>query len=1070
MLIIAAMLVSLMPGTDLDLARVGPAPTSSDSAPRSSPQAVIADSYGIGSDSLVSNVIENGDMESWYTDETPKVWGAGGGAYTRLNASYSDDYHSGSYSCYLAAQCTPQFWTSAYVQQAHYDNPLPFLSQGIQVSNWWNAMDAPDPLPVLGFYLHVRVYTDSASYNMYYGLLLGDVTGYDNNTYNAYFMLNCSMGVWSMLSRNVTADFESVFRPVQGNDRVDRTNWDVESYYAAESPTEVLLDSCSLTNGTGYEFIENGDFESDTDYWSHTGNMDPSSIAPSSDRQTGSYSANMTASSGQTSYTYVQVSRYIGWPNGYFPLIPGTGKVEFWYNYNDTWDGGSNQYAYACFQFQNLTQAYSVYIFLGQYQDGPISSNYSSTTYIRAPGYGVRSIWHHVSVDLGALFADMGASTGALYQISFYCGAGYGVGSKTVLLLDDVRYYDYPTGDPGFEQGWIDDINYPNYVLPAYYSTAYPVVNRTDDAFAGNHAAKVAVASGSAYATIDRGTYVPFSQDLFFSLQWKMDSRGTYPSAYYSLAYLVFDHGSRYIRYALAYGNTGFGNSSTNVQYLVSDFNQTGSWYHLLRNVTEDYSNAFGDANWNLTEVYFESYCDSADPHVILFDNVGFVDGTPPDIDSTQLVTTTPVYYEPVIVQTHAVDALPGVGQVLVYYSTGGAPSSVVATHIGGGVYRASIPAQSWDADVEWYVYAEDACGTWRTDDNNGAMYQYTVGDDIEPDVEVLAPTPSSTVTGDVDVSVGASDIGSGIERVELSVDSVVMNVDYTPPYALVWNSRAVGNGSQTLVCTAFDNAGNSHSDSVTVDVQNDVAGPVLSGVELNPSAPEYDDNVFVIVAGTDGTAVKNVTLSYRFGTGEWQRMLMGKSASLYAAYIPMAAWNTQVSYYVEAFDIFDQVTAIGSESEPLSYSVGDSVAPTIGVAGPPPTGNLSGVIDFSVTAVDVGSGVGSVTMYVDGVLDSTLPEGAFIAHWDTTTVTDGEHVVLFVVEDNAGNTAAVSFTYQVRNPVGFEAIANTFSQIMSSYGFFIGIGVMALVFGLGKTIMSRRTGAAAAAPKTAGK
>ena len=58
---------------------------------------------------------------------------------------------------------------------------------------------------------------------------------------------------------------------------------------------------------------------------------------------------------------------------------------------------------------------------------------------------------------------------------------------------------------------------------------------------------------------------------------------------------------------------------------------------------------------------------------------------------------------------------------------------------------------------------------------------------------------------------------------------------------------------------------------------------------------------------------------------------------------------------------------------------------------------------------------------------------------------------------DNAGNIAAFTIEYEVRNPVGFEPIIESMNDFMSSYGFFVGAGSMVVVLGVGKLLLNRR-------------
>ena len=102
--------------------------------------------------------------------------------------------------------------------------------------------------------------------------------------------------------------------------------------------------------------------------------------------------------------------------------------------------------------------------------------------------------------------------------------------------------------------------------------------------------------------------------------------------------------------------------------------------------------------------------------------------------------------------------------------------------------------------------------------------------DSAPPTVSFTSPGSGATVSGSVSLSVSAAD-NVGVSGVQFSVDGTSLGAEVVnPPFALAWNTTAVGNGSHQVTATARDAAGNRGSASVTVNVNNQAPGN--SGVD----------------------------------------------------------------------------------------------------------------------------------------------------------------------------------------------------------------------------------------------
>ena len=94
--------------------------------------------------------------------------------------------------------------------------------------------------------------------------------------------------------------------------------------------------------------------------------------------------------------------------------------------------------------------------------------------------------------------------------------------------------------------------------------------------------------------------------------------------------------------------------------------------------------------------------------------------------------------------------------------------------------------------------------------------------DTTPPLVSITSPADGATVAGSVAVGASASDVGSGVARVEFRIDGSPLVADAISPYSATWNSATAAPGAHTIEAIAFDNAGL----STTARIQVSIAPP----------------------------------------------------------------------------------------------------------------------------------------------------------------------------------------------------------------------------------------------------
>lgn len=116
-------------------------------------------------------------------------------------------------------------------------------------------------------------------------------------------------------------------------------------------------------------------------------------------------------------------------------------------------------------------------------------------------------------------------------------------------------------------------------------------------------------------------------------------------------------------------------------------------------------------------------------------------------------------------------------------------------------------------------------------------------GDTTPPTVTVTSPANGNTVSGTTTVTASASD-NVGVTSVEFRVDGSLKATDTSAPYSFNWDTTTASDGSHTITANAFDAAGNSGSDSISVTVDNGGSPPTGCGEtpRVTGSYPFWND------------------------------------------------------------------------------------------------------------------------------------------------------------------------------------------------------------------------------------
>jgi hypothetical protein len=199
---------------------------------------------------------------------------------------------------------------------------------------------------------------------------------------------------------------------------------------------------------------------------------------------------------------------------------------------------------------------------------------------------------------------------------------------------------------------------------------------------------------------------------------------------------------------------------------------------------------------------------------------------------------------------------------------------------------------------------------------------------------------------------------------------------------------------------------------------------PLISGIQRTPLVPQAGQSVSISATIIEDN-LDTAFVRYRLDGGAWQQVIMTEgSASHFSASITGQPWNTEVEYYVFANDTFAQETTALNSGDYFSYSVVDTLAPTIQVLPLTNGSTVSGIVNISAQVDGTGSPVQRVEFYVNGSLVATRTAAPYGYSWDTTAETDGAHVVVVKAYDQAGNSAELRYFVTTANvPPGIDPL-----------------------------------------------
>jgi hypothetical protein len=337
-------------------------------------------------------------------------------------------------------------------------------------------------------------------------------------------------------------------------------------------------------------------------------------------------------------------------------------------------------------------------------------------------------------------------------------------------------------------------------------------------------------------------------------------------------------------------------------------------------------------------------------------------------------------YGGPVSVSLSATDTGPA-GLAKIRYTTDGSEPTAASPLYSGPFTVSSTTTVKYRA--------------WDNADNVESTKSRTI------QIDTAAPTSSIACNlavcstgwygGAVSVSLSAADGGSGVAAIRYTTDGsdpTAASPLYTAPFTV--------SSTTTVKFRAWDNAGNveaTNSQLIRIDTTAPTSSITCDGTKC--STGWYKASVPVALSATDsgsGVAVIRYTTDGSVPT------------ATSTAYSGPFTLSTTATVRYRAWDNAGNVEAAKSQLVRI-----DTTPPTVAITSPANGARVSGNVKVTATAADAGSGVAQVNFYADGVLIGTAKGSSYSISWNTSKVTKGQHTLVAVAQDVAGNSQTSS-------------------------------------------------------------
>ncbi|WP_019008127.1 Ig-like domain-containing protein [Deinococcus aquatilis] len=331
----------------------------------------------------------------------------------------------------------------------------------------------------------------------------------------------------------------------------------------------------------------------------------------------------------------------------------------------------------------------------------------------------------------------------------------------------------------------------------------------------------------------------------------------------------------------------------------------------------------------------------------------------------------------------------------------------------------AGVQVDLADGTRQLTAVASDAAG------NKSSVAISVTADGTVPTTSITSPATGSTVTQNpVTIQVTGADTGSGIERIEVRANNILVGTVQGNTGSVTWVPT---NGTYTLISTAIDKAGNSTvstANIVTVSLTaSDTSAPIAGTAPTVPAGPLHG----TVVLGSDFTDPESGVASIELYDGP---TLLPLTALLTRT----AGGKTSYEFSLNTNTLADGVrnlrvratNGVGLTTDQLVNITVDNTAPVVTWQSP-----AAGSVTKGRVTLNASSNEGTVSYLVDGTATSDVDAATAGVQVD---LADGTRQLTAVASDAAGNksSVAVSVTADSTAPTA-QITSPTINQTFTS-------------------------------------
>jgi Bacterial Ig domain len=308
-----------------------------------------------------------------------------------------------------------------------------------------------------------------------------------------------------------------------------------------------------------------------------------------------------------------------------------------------------------------------------------------------------------------------------------------------------------------------------------------------------------------------------------------------------------------------------------------------------------------------------------------------------------------------------------------------------------------TITQRLWLLVAPWAMFLVACAGFTGSASKSGA-------DTTPPTVSITSPASGATVLGTITVTATATD-NVAVASVQFQVDGSNLGAAATvAPYAASLNTTTLTNGKHTLTAIATDTANNKATSAavpITVNNTNSTA-PTVS--ITSPASGATVTGTISVTASASDSSVSITSVQFQVDGAN-----LGAAATV-APYAASLNTTTLTNGKHTLTAIATDTANSKATSAAVSITVNNSTQPlAVTITFPSSGATVSGTISVTANA-SASAGVASVQFLLDGSnLGSADTTSPYAVSWDTTTASNGGHVLAARALDKLGNSATSS-------------------------------------------------------------